>query len=104
MVCVVILATGCTFYALASFSFGWVWPGDVFEHLARLRSFGNRYWLLLTLATIPTAHLWLRDRRTVKPGCCPVCGYDLRASKKTCPECGTLIAVEPPKTAHTDAT
>ena len=50
------------------------------------------FWLPLTLAAIPTAILWRRDRRTVKPGCCRVCGYDLRASKKTCPECGTPIA------------
>ncbi len=50
------------------------------------------FWFLLTLAAIPTAILWHRDRRTVKPGCCRVCGYDLRASKKKCPECGTAIA------------
>ncbi len=53
------------------------------------------YWLLLTLAAIPTAILWHRDRRTVKPGYCGVCGYDLRASKKKCPECGTPIAPRP---------
>ena len=49
-------------------------------------------WTLLALAAIPTALLWHRDRRTVKPGCCQTCGYDLRASKKVCPECGTAIA------------
>ncbi len=49
------------------------------------------FWLLFTLAAIPTALLWHRDRRTVKPGCCLTCGYDLRASKKICPECGTGI-------------
>ena len=48
-------------------------------------------WLPFALALIPTALLWHRDRRTVKPGCCRQCGYDLRASKKTCPECGTGI-------------
>ena len=35
--------------------------------------------------------LWLRDHRTVKPGQCPNCGYDLRASKEKCPECGVAI-------------
>ena len=49
------------------------------------------FWLLFTLAAIPTAILWRRDRRTVNPGHCLTCGYDLRASKKTCPECGAAI-------------
>ena len=48
------------------------------------------FWLPLTLAAIPTVVLWRRDRPP-KPGCCLTCGYDLRASKKTCPECGTAI-------------
>ena len=52
------------------------------------------FWCLFTLAVIPTAILWLRDRRTVKPGHCHQCGYDLRASKKTCPECGAAIATK----------
>ncbi len=52
-------------------------------------------WMPFTLAAIPTAILWHRDRRTVKPGCCRVCGYDLRASKRVCPECGNAIAPGP---------
>ena len=49
-------------------------------------------WLVLACTMLPTALLCHRDRRTVKPGCCRVCGYDLRASKRKCPECGTAIA------------
>ncbi|MEE8477142.1 MAG: hypothetical protein V3S19_02170, partial [Gemmatimonadales bacterium] len=52
-------------------------------------------WMPVLLAAIPTVILWHRDRRTVKAGCCLTCGYDLRASKKTCPECGA--AVLPPQ-------
>ncbi len=55
------------------------------------------FWSLFTLAAIPTAILWRRDRRTVKPGCCLTCGYDLRASKKTCPECGAHVVVSQDK-------
>ena len=57
------------------------------------------FWLFLTLAAIPTAILWHRDRRRVKPGCCKTCGYDLRASKKICPECGTAIPARPRNTS-----
>jgi hypothetical protein len=34
---------------------------------------------------------WLRARRA-RNGCCPMCGYDLRASKQICPECGSGIS------------
>ena len=64
---------------------GWRSPGS------NVAGIGVPLWTLLTLAAIPTAILWRRDRRP-KPGHCGQCGYDLRASKKTCPECGTAIA------------
>ena len=35
---------------------------------------------------------WARRRRRSKPGHCPSCGYDLRATPERCPECGAVPA------------
>ena len=50
-------------------------------------------WLpTLLLALLPLARLVRLVRRRHKPGLCPDCGYDLRASKDRCPECGRPIS------------
>jgi hypothetical protein len=44
-------------------------------------------------AVLPLIELFRlrRRRRSLAAGLCPVCGYDLRASRERCPECGTMI-------------
>jgi hypothetical protein len=59
------------------------------------------FWLLagtcLVLPALYGSRLW-RQHRRYRFGLCPSCGYDLRASRERCPECGTPIPA-PPVTA-----
>jgi hypothetical protein len=55
---------------------------------------GYELWLpTIALAALPAAvpALWLRARRRRRPGLCPNCSYDLRATPDRCPECGTAV-------------
>ena len=50
-------------------------------------------WLLaLLFAVLPAASLRRRLRPKRRPGLCPSCGYDLRATPDRCPECGAVPA------------
>ena len=57
------------------------------------------YWFI-TAASLPAPALWLRrlsrGRRRQDRRLCVACGYDLRASRERCPECGTPIPQAPP--------
>lgn len=48
---------------------------------------------LMLYPLVLTRVIWrfLRARQHQRPGHCPACGYDLRASQHRCPECGTAI-------------
>ncbi len=49
-------------------------------------------WMLLVPCASAFWFLWWpphRSRRRRKLGLCVICGYDLRASKERCPECGS---------------
>jgi hypothetical protein len=53
------------------------------------------YWsIILPAAIAPAARAArrFRRRRAIRPGLCPMCGYDLRATPDRCPECGTNAA------------
>ena len=53
-----------------------------------------QYWLAALLFAIPPAiqlRTILRTRKRTRFGLCQTCGYDLRASKERCAECGMAI-------------
>jgi len=54
-------------------------------------------WLVvISTGVLPAVRLWLcrQNRLARRRGLCPTCGYDLRASKDRCPECGTPIPAQ----------
>lgn len=50
------------------------------------------YWIVALIFAALTSLLLRRQwkLRQVRMGCCPTCGYDLRATPERCPECGRV--------------
>ena len=60
------------------------------------------YWFVAAATAVPPALVLrrlLRDRRRRRRGLCVRCGYDLRGSQQTCPECGTSVVPAPAATS-----
>jgi hypothetical protein len=56
-------------------------------------------WFVMIPAALAIVVLLRRAWTRVGPGCCPNCGYDLRATLDRCPECGRVPGRVPPSTA-----
>lgn len=88
---------------------GWAFAGFGFLHEQLADALGPKgtveimlpYWFMMfatgTYAAWAVRKTVLR-RRARRNGLCSKCGYDLRASKDRCPECGTPINPKPPIT------
>jgi hypothetical protein len=48
-------------------------------------------WMLSVASGLSAIAIWrARGKARRRTGCCPSCGYDLRATPERCPECGTV--------------
>jgi hypothetical protein len=64
--------------------------------------FAIPYWFWVAASAVLPSWWVIRRRRARgrrAAGCCPACGYDLRATPDRCPECGRAAAPSPAKSA-----
>jgi hypothetical protein len=84
---------------------GWVWWCRPYRRVVgttgRLHIVDVPLWVPFLLVLVPTAGLWYQDWRTIPPGHCQKCGYNLMGNESgRCPECGTALFEMPPPRRH----
>lgn len=69
-------------------SYGSLWPGNFnFKLIVPT-------WFVVLVLMLGATFFWRRVKKLrlrMRPGFCPGCGYDVRASSDRCPECGRAI-------------
>jgi hypothetical protein len=83
---------GFTGWHTQTIGYGFEGGGGVEQH----RLFVPHWAVVALLLVLPARRGlgWVRSRRRDRRGLCRACGYDLRASRGRCPECGAAIAGE----------
>jgi len=70
--------------------------GELEDHGGWIFGVSVPYWLVIAItATLPIRWMTRRSRPFKATGRCSACGYDLRASRDRCPECGAVPTVNP---------
>ena len=78
--------------------FLWLCLPSTYLHTDGSRSVYVPLWLPFLAVAIPTAWLFLRDRKRIPPGHCQKCGYDLTGNTSgRCSECGNPVHEQAPR-------